>query len=58
MMLDNIDHYTAQIGVLDERIAVLCEPYERQVAQLDGIPGFGSRRHKPPSALKARPAEV
>ena len=43
MMLDNIDHYTAQIGVLDERIAVLCEPYERQVAQLDGIPGFGVR---------------
>ena len=41
MMLDNIDHYTAQIAVLDERIAVLCEPYERQVAQLDGIPGFG-----------------
>ena len=32
MMLDNIDHYTGQIGVLDERIAVLCEPYERQVA--------------------------
>jgi len=41
MMLVNIDHYTAQIGVLDERIAVLCQPYERQVAQLDGIPGFG-----------------
>ena len=41
MMLDNIDHYTAQIAVLDERIAVLCEPYERQVAQLDAIPGFG-----------------
>ena len=41
MMLDNIDHYTAQIAVLDEKIAVLCEPYERQVAQLDGIPGFG-----------------
>src|SRR6266566_5561833 len=41
MMLDNIDHYTAQIAVLDERIAVLCEPYERQIAQLDGIPGFG-----------------
>jgi len=41
MMLDNIDHYSAQIAVLDERIAVLCEPYERQVAQLDGIPGFG-----------------
>jgi transposase len=41
MMLDNIDHYTAQIAVLDERIAVLCEPYERQIAQLDAIPGFG-----------------
>jgi transposase len=41
MMLDNIDHYTAQIAVLDEKTAVLCEPYERQVAQLDGIPGFG-----------------
>ena len=27
--------------MLDERIAVLCEPYERQVAQLDAIPGFG-----------------
>jgi transposase len=41
MMLDNIDHYTAQIAVLDEKIAVLCEPYERQVAQLDQVPGFG-----------------
>jgi len=41
MMLDNIDHYTAQIAVLDARIAVLCEPYERQIAQLDAIPGFG-----------------
>jgi transposase len=41
MMLDNIDHYSAQIAVLDEKIAVLCEPYQRQVAQLDGIPGFG-----------------
>ena len=27
MMLGNIDHYTAQIAVLDERIAVLCEPF-------------------------------
>jgi transposase len=27
--------------VLDEKIAALCEPYERQVAQLDQIPGFG-----------------
>jgi SAM-dependent methyltransferase len=41
MMLDNIDHYSAQIAVLDETIAVLCEPRERQVAQLDAIPGFG-----------------
>jgi transposase len=41
MMLGNIDHHTAQVAVLDERIAVLCEPYERQVAQLDAIPGFG-----------------
>jgi len=41
MMLDNIDHYSAQIAVLDAKIAVLCEPYQRQVAQLDQIPGFG-----------------
>jgi transposase len=41
MMLDNIDHYSAQIAVLDEKIAALCEPYERQIAQLDQIPGFG-----------------
>jgi transposase len=41
MMLDNIDHYAAQIAVLDEKVAVLCEPYERQIAQIDGIPGFG-----------------
>jgi hypothetical protein len=27
--------------VLGKRIAVLCEPYGRQVAQLDAIPGFG-----------------
>jgi transposase len=43
MMLDNIDHLSAQVAVLDERIAVLCEPYERQLAQLDAIPGFGVR---------------
>ena len=41
MMLDSIDQLTAQVAVLDERIAVLCEPYERQIQQLDGIPGFG-----------------
>ena len=43
MMLDNIGHYSAQIAALDEKVAVLCEPYERQVAQLDQIPGFGVR---------------
>jgi transposase len=41
MMLDNIDHYTRQVAVLDEKIAVMCEPYARQLAQLDQIPGFG-----------------
>src|SRR6266702_4519318 len=41
MMLENIDHYSAQIAVLDEKIAALCEPYQRQIAQLDQIPGFG-----------------
>jgi transposase len=41
MMLDNIDHYSAQITVLDQKIAAMCEPYKRQVAQLDQIPGFG-----------------
>jgi hypothetical protein len=38
MKLDNIDHNTAQIAVLDERIAVMSEPYERQVARLAGLP--------------------
>jgi transposase len=42
MMLENIDHYSAQIAALDEKIAVLCEPYTRQLAQLDAIPGFGA----------------
>jgi transposase len=41
MMLGNIDHLTAQITVLDEKIAEMCDPYERQIAQLDAIPGFG-----------------
>jgi transposase len=41
MMLDNIGHYSAQIGALDEKIAAMCEPYQRQLAQLDQIPGFG-----------------
>jgi transposase len=41
MMLDSIDQLTAQITVLDEKIAEMCKPYERQIEQLDGIPGFG-----------------
>jgi transposase len=41
MMLDNTGHYTRQVAVLDEKIAVMCEPFARQVAQLDQIPGFG-----------------
>jgi transposase len=41
MMLDSIDQLTAQITVLDEKIAEMCRPYERQIEQLDDIPGFG-----------------
>jgi transposase len=41
MMLDNIGHYSAQIAALDAKITALCQPYQRQVAQLDEIPGFG-----------------
>ena len=50
MMLDAIDRFTAQIAVLDERIAVLCEPYERQIARLDAIPGFGVTTAQDPIA--------
>jgi transposase len=41
MMLANIDHLTAQVKELTAKIEVLCEPYARQIAQLDAIPGFG-----------------
>jgi transposase len=41
MMLDSIDQLTAQVQVLDEKITQMCEPYQRQLEQLDGIPGFG-----------------
>jgi len=41
MKLENIDHLTRQIRELDAEIAVLCRPYERQLAQLDEVPGFG-----------------
>jgi len=42
MMLDSIDQLTAQIQVLDGKIADMCQPYEQQIEQLDGIPGFGT----------------
>jgi transposase len=41
MMLANIDHLTAQIAGLSDKIDTLCEPYARQIAQLDAVPGFG-----------------
>lgn len=41
MMLENIDSLTARIASLTARIEQMCAPYERQVAQLDAIPGFG-----------------
>jgi transposase len=41
MMLANIDHLTAQASELTVKIDELCEPYARQIAQLDAIPGFG-----------------
>jgi transposase len=42
MMLANIDYLTTQVDELSAKIEVLCEPYARQIAQLDGIPGFGA----------------
>ncbi len=41
LMLDSIDQLTAQITVLDGKIAEMCRPYKRQIEQLDNIPGFG-----------------
>jgi transposase len=41
MMIANIDHLTAQIDELTAKIDVLCEPYERQIVQLDAVPGYG-----------------
>ncbi len=41
MMLATIDCYTARIGELTAKIDVLCEPYARQIAQLDAVPGTG-----------------
>ena len=41
MMLANIDHLTAQLKELSTKIDALCEPYARQIAQMDAVPGFG-----------------
>jgi transposase len=41
MMLDNIDRITAQVDKLTAQIEVLIAPFERQVQQLDGVPGIG-----------------
>jgi transposase len=41
MMLTTIDHYSAQIAVLTERIEALIAPYLRQVDQLDEVDGIG-----------------
>jgi transposase len=41
MMLAAIDHYTARIQELTAKIEVLCQPYLRQIAQLDAVPGTG-----------------
>jgi transposase len=41
MMLAAIDYYTARIQELTAKIEVLCQPYLRQIAQLDAVPGTG-----------------
>ena len=43
MMLARIDQYTAEIDQLTARIGELCQPYERQIAQLSTIPGVSER---------------
>src|SRR5450759_3998686 len=41
MMLQVIDHYTAQISQLTVTIEELAEPYLPQIEQLDAVPGIG-----------------
>jgi transposase len=41
MMLATVDYYSARIGELTAKINMLCEPYARQIAQLDAVPGTG-----------------
>ena len=43
VMLARIDQYTAEIAQLTTRIGELCQPWERQLAQLATIPGFSER---------------
>jgi transposase len=42
MMLQVIDHYTAQISQLTATIEKLAEPYLPQIEQLDAVPGIGT----------------
>src|SRR6266481_3682572 len=42
MMLQVIDHYTAQISQLTATIEELAEPYLPQIGQLDAVPGIGT----------------
>jgi transposase len=41
MMLASIDHLTAQIADLTQKIGTLCEPWLHQIDQLDAVPGYG-----------------
>jgi len=41
MMLAAIDYHSAQIGELTAKIAVLCQPYEHQIAQPARCPAPG-----------------
>lgn len=42
-MLDMLDHYTAEIAGLDAEIAVLCAPFEAEIARLDQVDGIARR---------------
>jgi transposase len=41
MMLDNIDHLSSQVDKLSTQIEELVAPFERQLAQLGAVTGFG-----------------
>jgi transposase len=42
-MLDMLDHYTAEIKALDAEIALLCAPFEAEIARMDQIQGIARR---------------